>query len=139
MSGATLNGTALKETVLHGAGLEPPSQLTLRQWLIILTASIGALLEIIDVSITNVALIQIQANLGASLAEVGWVVTGYAMASVIMIPLSEWLGELFGQRNYFVFAKFLSVAMTFNDFRNATLRRRARMRHHPPMCPARPV
>ncbi len=103
MSGATLNGTALKETVLHGAGLEPPSQLTLRQWLIILTASIGALLEIIDVSITNVALIQIQANLGATLAEVGWVVTGYAMASVIMIPLSEWLGELFGQRNYFVF------------------------------------
>jgi DHA2 family multidrug resistance protein len=82
---------------------EPSTTLTLRQWLIILTASIGALLEVIDVSITNVALIQIQANLGATLAEVGWVVTGYAMASVIMIPLSEWLGELFGQRTYFVF------------------------------------
>jgi len=69
--------------------------------LIILTVSIGALLEIIDVSITNVALLHIQANLGATLAEVGWVVTGYAMASVIMIPLSEWLGQRFGQRNYF--------------------------------------
>jgi DHA2 family multidrug resistance protein len=103
MSGAALNGASLNGSVLHGAGPELPSQLTLRQWLIILTASIGALLEIIDVSITNVALIQIQANLGATLAEVGWVVTGYAMASVIMIPLSEWLGELFGQRNYFVF------------------------------------
>ncbi len=98
MSGAALQGTGLEE-----APEESPSQLTLRQWLIILTASIGALLEIIDTSITNVALIQIQANLGATLAEVGWVVTGYAMASVIMIPLSEWLGELFGQRNYFVF------------------------------------
>ena len=103
MSGAALNGASLNGSALHGAGPELPSQLTLRQWLIILTASIGALLEIIDVSITNVALIQIQANLGATLAEVGWVVTGYAMASVIMIPLSEWLGELFGQRNYFVF------------------------------------
>lgn len=80
-----------------------PEGLTLRQWLIILTVSIGALLEIIDVSITNVALLHIQASLGATLAEVGWVVTGYAMASVIMIPLSEWLGELFGQRSYFVF------------------------------------
>ncbi|MCX5968618.1 MAG: DHA2 family efflux MFS transporter permease subunit [Cyanobacteria bacterium] len=103
MSGAALNGVPLNGSALHGAGPELPNQLTLRQWLIILTASIGALLEIIDVSITNVALIQIQANLGATLAEVGWVVTGYAMASVIMIPLSEWLGELFGQRNYFVF------------------------------------
>lgn len=77
--------------------------LTLRQWLIILTASIGAMLEVIDVSITNVALIHIQANLGATLAEVGWVVTGYAMASVVMIPLSGWLSDVFGQRNYFVF------------------------------------
>ena len=91
----------------HSAALNPsvPEGLTLRQWLIILTVSIGALLEIIDVSITNVALLHIQASLGATLAEVGWVVTGYAMASVIMIPLSEWLGELFGQRSYFVFCQ----------------------------------
>ena len=85
-----------------GTGSDP-DRLTLNQWLIILTVSIGALLEIVDVSITNVALLHIQSSLGATLAEVGWVVTGYAMASVIMIPLSEWLGELFGQRNYFVF------------------------------------
>jgi len=77
--------------------------ISLQQWLVILTVSIGALLEVIDVSITNVALIHIQASLGATLAEVGWVVTGYAIATVIMIPLSEWLGEQFGQRNYFVF------------------------------------
>lgn len=85
-----------------GRGSDPDG-LTLNQWLVILTVSIGALLEIVDVSITNVALLHIQSSLGATLAEVGWVVTGYAMASVIMIPLSEWLGELFGQRNYFVF------------------------------------
>ena len=77
--------------------------MTPRQWAIVITASIGAMLEVIDVSIVNVALTHIQANLGATLAEVGWVVTGYAMASVVMIPLSEWLGERFGQRNYFIF------------------------------------
>ncbi|MEY3735883.1 MAG: drug resistance transporter, EmrB/QacA subfamily [Cyanobacteriota bacterium] len=76
--------------------------LTLAQWAVILTVSIGAMLEVIDTSITNVALIHIQANLGATLAEVGWVVTGYAMASVIMIPLSGWLSELIGQRAYFI-------------------------------------
>ncbi|MEB3335598.1 MAG: DHA2 family efflux MFS transporter permease subunit, partial [Cyanobacteriota bacterium] len=77
--------------------------LTSRQWAVVITASIGALLEIIDTSITNVALIHIQASLGATLAEVGWVVTGYAMASVVMIPLSAWLSERFGQRSYFIF------------------------------------
>ena len=89
----------------NSAALAPADQrgLSLAQWLIILTVSTGALLEIIDVSITNVALLHIQASLGSTLAEVGWVVTGYAMATVIMIPLSEWLGELFGQRRYFVF------------------------------------
>jgi DHA2 family multidrug resistance protein len=69
----------------------------------VITASIGALLDIIDTSITNVALIPMQASLGATLAEVGWVVTGYAMASVVMIPLSTWLSGVFGQRTYFIF------------------------------------
>lgn len=76
--------------------------MTPRQWLIVITASIGAMLEVIDVSITNVALVHIQANLGATLAEVGWVVTGYAMASVVVIPLSEWLTEVCGQTRYFL-------------------------------------
>ena len=67
------------------------------------TASVAALLEVIDTSITNVALIQIQANLSATLAEVGWVITGYAMATVVMIPLSAWLSDRFGQRSYFIF------------------------------------
>ncbi|MFM9046666.1 MAG: DHA2 family efflux MFS transporter permease subunit [Cyanobium sp.] len=80
-----------------------PSGLTPRQWAVVITASIGALLEIIDTSITNVALIHIQASLGATLAEVGWVVTGYAMASVVMIPLSAWLSGVFGQKTYFIF------------------------------------
>ena len=80
-----------------------PTGLTPRQWAMVITASIGALLEIIDTSITNVALIHIQASLGATLAEVGWVVTGYAMASVVMIPLSTWLSGVFGQRTYFIF------------------------------------
>jgi len=76
---------------------------TTRQWAVVITASLAALLEVIDTSITNVALIQIQANLSATLAEVGWVITGYAMATVVMIPLSAWLSDRFGQRSYFVF------------------------------------
>ena len=74
------------------------------KWIITLAASFGAILEVIDTSITNVALPDIQGNLGATLSEAGWVSTAYACANVVIIPLSAWLGERFGRKNYFVFS-----------------------------------
>ncbi|MBO3458605.1 DHA2 family efflux MFS transporter permease subunit [Aetokthonos hydrillicola Thurmond2011] len=75
-----------------------------RKWAIALTASLGAILEVIDTSIVNVALTDIQASLGATITEVAWVVTGYAIANVILIPLTAWLGDYFGKKNYFIFS-----------------------------------
>ncbi len=76
------------------------------KWVIALAASFGAILEVIDTSITNVALPDIRGNLGATLSEAGWVSTGYACANVVIIPLSAWLGDRFGRKNYFVFSLF---------------------------------
>jgi DHA2 family multidrug resistance protein len=74
------------------------------KWAIALTASLGAVMEIIDTSIVNVALTHMQASLGATVSEIGWAVTAYTMANVIIIPLSAWLGEVFGKKNYFIFS-----------------------------------
>lgn len=74
------------------------------KWAIALSASLGAILEVIDTVITNVALPDIRGTLGATLAEAGWVSTGYACANVVIIPLSAWLGDRFGRKNYFVFS-----------------------------------
>ncbi|HEY3757675.1 MAG TPA: DHA2 family efflux MFS transporter permease subunit [Opitutaceae bacterium] len=74
------------------------------KWVIAITAATGALLEVIDTSIVNVALPDIQGNLGATLTEVGWVSTGYACANVVMIPLTAWLSDRFGRRQYLLFS-----------------------------------
>ncbi|MDZ8023619.1 MAG: DHA2 family efflux MFS transporter permease subunit [Nostoc sp. DedQUE11] len=74
------------------------------KWAIAFTAALGAILEVIDTSIVNVALTDIQASLGATITEVGWVVTGYAIANVVLIPLSAWLGDYFGRKTYFIFS-----------------------------------
>lgn len=79
-------------------------------WAILITASLGAILEVIDVSIVNVALPHMQGNLGVTLSEVSWVSTGYAVANVIVIPLTAWLGRKFGRKNYFLFSLVLFVA-----------------------------
>jgi DHA2 family multidrug resistance protein len=74
------------------------------KWAIAISASFAAILEVIDVSIVNVALPYMQGNLGATLSEIGWVSTGYSIANVIVIPLSAWLGLRFGKKQYFLFS-----------------------------------
>jgi DHA2 family multidrug resistance protein len=41
-------------------------------------------------------------NLGATLDEIGWVVTGYIISNAIILPISGWLGTRFGRRRYYV-------------------------------------
>ncbi len=79
-------------------------------WAILVTASLGAILEVIDVSIVNVALPHMQGNLGAALSEISWVITGYSVANVIIIPLTAWLGRRFGRKTYFLFSLILFIS-----------------------------
>ncbi|MEA3213722.1 MAG: transporter, family, multidrug resistance protein [Chthoniobacter sp.] len=80
------------------------------KWAIAITVALGAILEVIDVSIVNVALPHMQGNLGATLAEIGWVITGYSMANVVIIPLTAWLDDRFGQKRYFIFSLIAFIA-----------------------------
>lgn len=74
------------------------------KWGVAFAVALGALLEIVDTSIVNVALTEMQNSLGATLSEVSWVVSSYAVANVIVLPLTAWLGHRFGKKNYFVFS-----------------------------------
>ncbi|MFT3825951.1 MAG: MDR family MFS transporter [Chitinophagaceae bacterium] len=73
-----------------------------RKWIITITVIMASLLELIDTTIVNVALPDMMGNLGATLEDAGWVVTGYAVANVIILPMSGWLGDRFGRKNYFI-------------------------------------
>jgi DHA2 family multidrug resistance protein len=76
--------------------------MTTQSKLIIFTAVLASLLEIIDTSIVNVAIPTMMGNLGATLEDISWVVTGYIIANAIVLPLSAWLGGRIGRRKYFV-------------------------------------
>jgi len=73
-----------------------------RKWIITITVIVASLLELIDTTIVNVSLPQIQGNLGATLEDIAWVATGYAVANVIILPMSGWLGSVLGRKNYFL-------------------------------------
>lgn len=94
-----------------------------RRVIITITAIICALLEIVDTTIVNVALTDMKGNLGATTTEIGWVVTAYAIGNVIIVPMTSWLAQQFGRRNYFaasimMFTLFLSYAVMLPVFGN---------------------
>ena len=84
-----------------------------KKWIITFTVITASLLELIDTTIVNVAIPQIQGNLGATLEDVAWLSTGYAVANVIILPMSGWLGSRFGRKNYFLTSIIIFTIASF--------------------------
>jgi DHA2 family multidrug resistance protein len=70
-------------------------------FLISLTVMLGMIMAIVDGTIVNVGLNTIAGNLGASIDDAAWVVTGYILASVIVMPLNGWLTAKFGRKRFY--------------------------------------
>jgi DHA2 family multidrug resistance protein len=84
-------GTFESPVVEHGA----------RRAIISIAVITATLLEIIDVTIVNVSLPNIQGNFGVGVDLGAWVVTAYLIANVVVIPLNPWFAARFGRRQYF--------------------------------------
>ncbi len=84
-----------------------------RRIIITLTAVLCALLEIVDTTIVNVALNDMRGNLGGTLSEVSWVITAYAIGNVIVVPMTSWLSQQFGRRNYFAASIMIFTIASF--------------------------
>lgn len=72
-----------------------------RRLAIVIAVMLAALLETLDSTIVNVALPTIEGNIGASIDEGVWIVTGYIISNVVAIPLNPFLTKMFGRKAYF--------------------------------------
>ncbi|MDI9310274.1 MAG: DHA2 family efflux MFS transporter permease subunit [Limnohabitans sp.] len=84
-----------------------------RRSIVTIIAILCSLLEIVDTTIVNVALNDMKGSLGATLSDVSWVITAYAIANVIIIPMTSWLSQQFGRRNYFTASIILFTVTSF--------------------------
>src|ERR1700681_2209653 len=71
-------------------------------WLIAVTVSLAAFMEVLDTAIANGALPHIAGNLGASNDQSTWVLTSYLVANAIVLPITGWLVSLFGRKRFFM-------------------------------------
>src|SRR6202789_4379293 len=65
---------------------------------------LGNFLVVLDTTIANVSVPTIAGNLGVSSSQGTWVITSYAVAEAITVPLTGWLAQRFGAVRGFVVA-----------------------------------
>lgn len=68
------------------------------KWLIAATVMIVAVMEVLDITIVNVAMQQMMGTFGATISEITWVITAYVVASAIVMPLTGFLVDTFGRK-----------------------------------------
>src|SRR5436853_699030 len=64
----------------------------------------GLFMDLLDMTITNVALPTLKSDFSTSTTGIEWVVTGYLLSLAVFIPVSGWAGDRFGTKRTFSFA-----------------------------------
>ena len=83
------------------------------KWLIAGSVMIGTIMAVLDTSIVNVALADMSGTLGATIEQITWVVTGYMLSNVLVMPIIGMLSTRFGRKNLYLWslALFTSASM----------------------------
>ena len=85
----------------------------MNKWLVALTVIIPTFIEVVDTSVVNVSLDHIRGSLSAGVDEATWTITSYLVSNAIIIPISGWLGRVFGRKRYLMFSVVLFTVSSF--------------------------
>ena len=96
---------ANKDTVQQSGDI--PALSEAMQWVAALLLAAGNFIAVMNMTITNVAIPTIAGNLGISSSQGTWVITFYAVAEAITVPLTGWFSARFGAVRVFSTSMFL--------------------------------
>ena len=85
---------------------------SLKTWIAVIGATLGAFLAVLNIQIVNSSLADIQGAIGAGIDDGGWVSTSYLVTEIIVIPLSGWLARVFSMRFYLMVNTALFLAFS---------------------------
>ncbi|MDT7743345.1 MAG: hypothetical protein QOE59_2423 [Actinomycetota bacterium] len=102
VGGGILTSVTARDQTESPAG--PPDEPDPRRWRALVVCLVAGFMTLLDVSIVNVALPSMQRGLGASSAELSWVVSGYALTFGLVLVASGRLGDDRGRKKMFLIA-----------------------------------
>jgi EmrB/QacA subfamily drug resistance transporter len=73
-----------------------------RRWVALAVVLIAGFMQLVDISIVNVAIPSIQRDLDATYADIQWVLAGYQLAFAVMLITGGRLGDIFGRKRLFM-------------------------------------
>src|SRR5437660_2798675 len=84
-----------------------------RRWTVTLSVMMVVIMQVLDTSVTNVALPHMQGSLSASVEEMSWVISAFLAANAVVIPATGWLSARFGRRRLFLMCTVLFTVSSF--------------------------
>ncbi|MFC3692604.1 DHA2 family efflux MFS transporter permease subunit [Chenggangzhangella methanolivorans] len=80
----------------------PPVRETasVREWIAVSAAMIGAFMAILNIQITNASLLDIEGGIGTGIDNGAWISTSYLIGEIVVIPLTDYLSRVFSFRRY---------------------------------------
>src|SRR5687767_5400456 len=90
-----------EDAATAAAEAEPPIG-TVRRWAITATVMTVTVMQVLDVTVINVALPHMQGSLSAGTDEVSWVLTSYLAANAVVLPATGWLAGVLGRKRFFL-------------------------------------
>jgi EmrB/QacA subfamily drug resistance transporter len=73
-----------------------------RRWVALVVVLIAAFMQLVDISIVNVAIPSIQRDLDATYSQIQWVLAGYQLAFAVTLITGGRLGDIFGRKRLFI-------------------------------------
>jgi DHA2 family multidrug resistance protein len=99
---------------LDAAHREAPAALTgSAKAITAIALALGTFMQVLDTSIANVSIPTIAGNLGVSTDQGTWVITSFAVANGVSVPLTGWLMQRFGVVRTFVLSVLLFTVASF--------------------------
>jgi DHA2 family multidrug resistance protein len=77
-----------------------PAGASMRDWIAVLAAMIGAFMAILNIQITNASLLDIEGGIGTGVDNGAWVSTAYLIGEIVVIPLTDYMSRVFSFRRY---------------------------------------
>ncbi|MFI6362804.1 MFS transporter [Nocardia sp. NPDC050630] len=83
-------------------GADAPLQLDPRRWIAFAVVLAAGFMDLLDVTIVNVAVPSIQTDLGAQYSQIEWIIAAYVLAFAAVLITGGRLGDIYGRKRIFL-------------------------------------
>lgn len=82
----------------------PSTDSSKERWLAFFAIVLGAFVAILNNSLINVAIPRLTTDLGSTTTRIQWVITGYTLASGVIVPITGYMEQRIGYKKFLILA-----------------------------------